>query len=203
MIIRPAAEADADAAARVLTAAFADDPHITGLLPEDRRQDRMEQMFRFEALSNLRTGGHVYLAVDTADASAEPLGVAYWGAPGQEAGRREQLTEAVAMRRIYGRRYKDVKRTYREAARHRPKAPHWYLKVLGTSPQARGRGVGSALIRHGLAQADRGGVGVYLESSKPENVPIYARYGFVEISEIPAYGTAPMIGMWRPAGQQG
>ena len=220
MIIRPAAEADADAAARVLAGAFADDPHITGLLPEDRRQDRMEQMFRFETLSNLRTGGHVYLAVDTADAAtasgtdtttattataattAAPLGVAFWGAPGQEAGWREQLTEAVAMRRIYGRRFKDVKRTYREVARYRPKAPHWYLKVIGTAPEARGRGVGSALIRHGLAQADRAGVGVYLESSTPENVPIYARYGFVEISEIPAYGTAPMIGMWRPAGGQ-
>lgn len=202
MIIRPAAEADADAAARVLAGAFADDPHITGLLPQDRPQDRMEQMFRFEALSNLRTGGHVYVAVDGADTSAEPLGVAYWGAPGQEAGWREQLTEAVAMRRIYGRRFKDVKRTYREVARYRPKAPHWYLKVIGTAPEARGRGVGSALIRHGLAQADRAGVGVYLESSKPENVPIYARYGFAEISEIPAYGTTPLIGMWRPAGGQ-
>lgn len=199
MIIRPAAEADADAAARVLTGAFADDPHITGLLPEDRRQERMEQMFRFETLSNLRTGGHVYLAVDTADAGGVPLGAAFWGAPGHEVSRREQLTEAVAMRRIYGRRFKDVKRTYREVARYRPKAPHWYLKVIGTAPEARGRGVGSALIRHGLAQADHAGVGVYLESSTPENVPIYARYGFVETSEIPAYGTAPMIGMWRPA----
>lgn len=198
MIIRPASEADAKAAGGVLARAFADDPHIVGLLPVDRRAERMQQMFRHEVVSNLRHGGHVYLAVDADVAGSEPLGVAYWGAPGQSSGLADTITEAAATLRTYGRRFGDVVRTYREAERHRPKAPHWYLKVIGASPQARGRGVGSALIRHGLAQADQAGVGVYLESSKPENVPIYARYGFTEISEIPAYGTTPLIGMWRP-----
>lgn len=198
VIIRPSSEADAKAAGRVLARAFADDPHIVGLLPMARRPERMEQMFRREVLNSLRRGGHVYLAAEADAAGGEPLGVAYWGAPGERLRLADTVTETASTLRIYGRRFGDVMRTYREAERHRPKAPHWYLKVIGASPQARGRGVGSALIRHGLAQADRAGVGVYLESSKPENVPIYARYGFTEISEIPAYGTTPLIGMWRP-----
>ncbi len=200
MIIRPASRADAAAAGRVLAGAFADDPHIAGLLPQDRLVQRMEQMFRHEVLATLSDGGHVYLAAEADDVGGEPLGVAYWGAPGQSSGLLEMVAEAASTLRIYGRRFGDAVRTYREAERHRPQAPHWYLKVIGASSQARGRGVGSALIRQGLAQADRDGVGVYLESSKPENVPIYARYGFAETSEIPAYGTTPLIGMWRPAG---
>lgn len=202
MIIRPASQADAAEAARVLAGAFADDPHITGLLPRSGREGRMEQMFRHEVLANLRHGGHVYLATEAGDSAQDPLGVAYWGAPGESSGLLESIREAASTLRIYGGRTADALRTYREAEHHRPKAPHWYLKVIGASPQARGRGVGSALIRQGLEQADRAGVGVYLESSKPGNVPIYARYGFAEISEIPAHGTTPLIGMWRPAGGQ-
>jgi GNAT superfamily N-acetyltransferase len=66
---------------------------------------------------------------------------------------------------------------HRVEARH-PHDPHLYLAILGVEPAAQGRGTGSALIGAGLERCDAEGVGAFLESSKPENVPFYERHGF-------------------------
>jgi ribosomal protein S18 acetylase RimI-like enzyme len=39
-------------------------------------------------------------------------------------------------------------------ARHVPE-PHWYLLIVAVDPDLQGRGIGSALVQDGLAQADR------------------------------------------------
>jgi GNAT superfamily N-acetyltransferase len=55
--------------------------------------------------------------------------------------------------------------------------PHWYVAVLGTAPPHQGRGVGAALLALVLRRCDAEGIGAYLESTKPENVPWYERSG--------------------------
>jgi predicted N-acetyltransferase YhbS len=42
----------------------------------------------------------------------------------------------------------------------------------------RGRGIGRALIDHGLAKADADGAPAWLVTSKSANVPLYERFGF-------------------------
>ncbi|WP_143860746.1 GNAT family N-acetyltransferase, partial [Nocardia cerradoensis] len=59
-----------------------------------------------------------------------------------------------------------------------PREPHWYLAVLGTLPGVRGQGYGQALMRSRLDRCDAEGIPAYLESSKPQNVPYYERFGF-------------------------
>lgn len=201
VVVLPASWADRDSAARVLAEAFAQDEHTVGLLPADDRPRRLIDMFTLNVSETLRAGGHVWLARDSHDARL--LGAAVWHAPGESRGPLSEVREAAAYLRIYGSRCRDAVTTYRMADAHRPRVPHWYLAVIGSSPDARGRGVGSALIRHRLAVADARGQGTYLESSSPANVPIYQRYGFAEIGPIPARGTAPLIGMWRPARSNG
>lgn len=198
LVIIPAAPADRDRAARVLAAAFSADEHIVGLLPADDRATRLRRMFALSVSGTLRAGGHVWLAKDAADGGV--LGVAVWQAPGESRGPLSRVRSTAGYLRVYGRRFRDAGITDRAAEEHRPRVPHWYLAVIGTDPAARGRGAASALIRHRLAVADAHGRGAYLESSTPDNVPIYQRYGFAEISTIPARGTSPLIGMWRPAG---
>jgi ribosomal protein S18 acetylase RimI-like enzyme len=54
----------------------------------------------------------------------------------------------------------------------------WYLVYLGTRPSARGKGYAKKLIQHITARADEEGRACYLESSHPNNPPIYRKYGF-------------------------
>ncbi|MEO0962976.1 MAG: GNAT family N-acetyltransferase [Pseudomonadota bacterium] len=81
-----------------------------------------------------------------------------------------------------------------------PKEPHFYLFTIGVLPGGQGKGLGGALLRSGLAQADRASMPTYLESSKADNIPIYQRYGF-ELRDVPAdlpEGCPPIYPMWRP-----
>ena len=67
---------------------------------------------------------------------------------------------------------------------HRPPQPHWYLEHIAVDAEARGRGLGRALIEHGLSSADAEGVTSWLVTSKPDNLPMYERFGFaVEAAE--------------------
>jgi ribosomal protein S18 acetylase RimI-like enzyme len=56
--------------------------------------------------------------------------------------------------------------------------PHWYLFMLGVSPDFQGRGVGSDLIHPVLEQSDREGVPCYLETSTERGVKFYQKHGF-------------------------
>ena len=56
--------------------------------------------------------------------------------------------------------------------------PHWYLAVLGTSPDQQSKGLGGKVLAPMLARCDRIGMLAYLESSNPANVGFYRRHGF-------------------------
>ena len=81
--------------------------------------------------------------------------------------------------------------------RHPATPPHWYLAVLGTAPQAQGRGHGSAVLAPVLARCDEDGVGAYLESSKERNIAFYARHGFRVTRELRLPRGPRMWAMWR------
>jgi predicted N-acetyltransferase YhbS len=78
-----------------------------------------------------------------------------------------------------------------------PREPHWYLAVLGTDPPHQGKGVGAALMTPVLARCDAEGTGAYLESSKPDNVPYYERFGFRVTGQIDMPKGPTMWPMWR------
>jgi ribosomal protein S18 acetylase RimI-like enzyme len=56
--------------------------------------------------------------------------------------------------------------------------PHWYLQAVGVDPGRHGQGIGTALVREGLARAERDRVPVYLETETERNVAFYAHLGF-------------------------
>lgn len=81
-----------------------------------------------------------------------------------------------------------------------PKEPVWYLEILGVSPRAQGKGVGSGLLRAILAEIRD--MPCYLETGAEANVRLYRRFGF-EVVESAAR-LAPNNGpthwtMLRPA----
>lgn len=81
--------------------------------------------------------------------------------------------------------------------KHPRSPPHWYLSLLGTDPDARGNGFGSAVLQPVLEQCDNDGVGAYLESSKPRNLDFYARLGFRVTDELLLPRGPKMWPMWR------
>ena len=85
-------------------------------------------------------------------------------------------------------------------AAHPRDEPHYYLSLLGTHPDHRGKGIGMALLEHDLALIDADGFPAYLESSNPANNHRYAGVGFEEVGEFSYPGGGPVVTtMWRPA----
>jgi GNAT superfamily N-acetyltransferase len=82
-------------------------------------------------------------------------------------------------------------------SRHPRRPEHWYLSLLGTDPDAQGRGLGSAVLAPALERCDADGVGAYLESSKPRNLDFYARFGFKVMGELRLPMGPTMWQMWR------
>jgi ribosomal protein S18 acetylase RimI-like enzyme len=76
--------------------------------------------------------------------------------------------------------------------------PHWYLFGVAVDPELHNRGIGSAIIREGLALADRESRPCYLETSEPRNLALYKRLGFVVLQEaILGRGGPPAWAMLR------
>jgi ribosomal protein S18 acetylase RimI-like enzyme len=61
--------------------------------------------------------------------------------------------------------------------------PHWYLFGVAVDPELHNQGIGSAIIREGLALADRESRPCYLETSEPRNLGLYKRFGFAVLQE--------------------
>lgn len=196
MAVRPLARADVADAAQVLARAFREDPVSRWLLPDPGSRDRRMRMF-FSTLMRrqvLGLGG-----AETAWIDGGIVGAALWLPPGHWiATTWEQVAALPGFARAYGRRLNVASALVQSMYRAHPKEPHWYLDAIGTDPGRRGLGVGAALLRSRLRICDEQGVPAYLESSNPDNVPLYEHFGF-EVRDglrLPE-GTPRVTPMWR------
>src|SRR5262245_29476379 len=81
-----------------------------------------------------------------------------------------------------------------------PAEPVWLLDSIGVEPSAQGRGVGTALIEHGLERVRASGTAVVLETAQERNVPYYERFGFRTVEDAAAPGGGPHVWFmrWEP-----
>lgn len=76
--------------------------------------------------------------------------------------------------------------------------PHYYLSLLGTRPDARGAGLGMALLAENLALIDAERLPAYLESSNPANDARYEAVGFEKVGAFTTPdGAHTVTTMWR------
>ncbi|HET8785540.1 MAG TPA: GNAT family N-acetyltransferase [Candidatus Limnocylindrales bacterium] len=200
MRTRAATTRDIDAVARCIALAFATDPvWEPALRRADGRTDHHEPYWRM----------FVEAAVDQGSTFMTDAGeaVAVWVPPGGDEltpSGVEALDEFLernldpdgvdAMHRLFARF---------EASRA-PLAAHYYLSLLATHPDHRGRGVGQALLAANLAAWDDADVPAYLESTNPANDHRYARAGFRPIGRFETVrDRAWVTAMWRDVGGPG
>jgi ribosomal protein S18 acetylase RimI-like enzyme len=195
--IRTARAADLEGVSRVLAEAFAEDPVLAGFVPAGpRHHSRMALLFAALLRSGPLPDGTVDVAVD---ARGGILGAAVWEAPGGIPAHRT-LRQAPTFLRALG-----VAGSLRAAVRlrtldrARPGLPHWRLAEVGVGAAARGLGVGSALLAHGLARLDAEGSAAYLESSTTRNRELYRRNSFAELGELTGLAGSRPVAMWRAA----
>jgi ribosomal protein S18 acetylase RimI-like enzyme len=195
--IRPASSADVPALVGLLCRAFDADALANWALRRDGRRGAAFAWFYRLSLDLTLPRGHVVVTEDG-------LGTALWTPPGpwRESWVRELWRLPGFVRAIGVRRAPGVLRAFAALEARHPGGAHYYLMELAVDPRAQGRGIGSALLRHGLARCDERRVGAYLENSNPRNTPLYERHGFrlVERHDLGA-GGPPVWLMWRdPAG---
>nr|WP_263429662.1 GNAT family N-acetyltransferase [Nannocystis pusilla] len=84
---------------------------------------------------------------------------------------------------------------------HHPRAPHFFLAVLGVEPDMQGLQLGSALLRALSARADAAGLPCYLETDREPAKRLYMRHGYEVVGEhdLANLGGVRFWRMQRPA----
>ncbi len=190
---RVATDADLDGLTATLSAAFETDP-LWGRWAFPGAKDDLAVWWRFYIASALRYPC-VWVRGDYAAASV-------WIPPdGTELTEDEEERLEPLLDQLVGPRAPDVmKLVERFEASHPRERPHYYLGLLATHPDYRGRGLGMGLLAENLASMDAEGVPAYLESTNPDNNPRYERLGFRQVGEFTTPdGKRTVATMWRDA----
>ncbi|WP_405098401.1 GNAT family N-acetyltransferase [Micromonospora sp. NBC_01412] len=196
--IAPLPRAEVAPAARILAAAFADDAVVAEFVPHvANRQKKLEQLFT----ATIHAVGLHRNSIDAArDDDGQLLGVAIWEASPSTGESWRMLTQApryLAALRLTGMiRWL---RTRHAFTGYRPTEPHWYLSNIGAAPAARGKGIGSALLRHRLDLVDGQHQPACLEATTPDSQRLYQRFGFQTHSTITVLRATEPTAMIRPA----
>jgi GNAT superfamily N-acetyltransferase len=206
-----ASEEHLDALAGVLADSFVDDPLMTWVFP-DQRRERLAIMFRYLAAGSYVRSGASTVMFD----GNEMVGAALWLPPTHD----EVAEEAY--RAEYGPAFAEamgdgivrLAELGEIMEAHEPVEPHWYLLAVGINPDRQGRGLGRALIEHRLEEIERhvdtqtgretvsdlgpgAGTDVYLEATSPRSRVLYRRLGFADIGELQMNDGPTVWAMWR------
>jgi GNAT superfamily N-acetyltransferase len=187
---RVATRRDLDGVTETLWLAFADDPTWRWAFPE---HEQLRGLWHLLVSSALRYPW-VWIMGDYAAA-------AVWIPPhGTELTTDEEEQLEPLLDRLAGARAHEVMELMeRFDASHPHGEPHYYLTLLGTHPDHRGRGIGMGLLSQNLARIDEEGAAAYLESTNPVNNRRYEGVGFERRGEFRTPGEEhPVATMWRP-----
>ncbi|MBJ8346792.1 GNAT family N-acetyltransferase [Antrihabitans sp. YC2-6] len=195
--VRAITKSDIGGLSKVLGRAFYDDPVMNWMLPGDAaRAKGLPRLFgAITRYQYFATGGCEIALADDGSIG----GAALWAPPDTWKGSQlSELRMMPAMILAFGRRVQVGQEVAETMKKNHPQEPHWYLSTIGTDPAVRGGGHGFALMKSRLDRVDAEHAPAYLESSKPENVPYYERFGFETTGEIVIPDGGPtLFAMWR------
>ncbi|MBV1959282.1 MAG: GNAT family N-acetyltransferase [Pseudomonadales bacterium] len=182
---------DGTQVAAILGSAFTHDPLLNWLTPYT---PLYSSLFLAEIDALYKKHGHIYINKDQS-------GAAIWlpaGVPTKVPFGFRMLTTVFQLVIKSGlgslKRILELEKVFAE---NRPREAHFYLHAIGSSLENQGKGIGSALLKAGLAECDKVGMPAYLESSNQRNNPLYQRYGFEIIGEATFSNNGPTIWFMR------
>jgi GNAT superfamily N-acetyltransferase len=194
--VAEARRADVRELARTLGRAFFDDPVAMWMVPDPgRRAKALPITFGAMARHHYLPGGGLEVASDGMQIAA----AAMWSPPERwRTTRGQELRMLPSFLRAAGTRMARARQADALMKQNHPEEPHWYLGVLGSDPTFRGGGYAWALMESRLSRCDEEHAPAYLESSKPDNVPYYERFGFRVTGELVLPDGGPTLWkMWR------
>lgn len=184
--VRRARPEELDATSQLLARAFLSDPLLRWLIPSDTVWSRRAPRYFRLLLRRGQEHGEVHVTEDGSGAViarppvfTEPRG----------------LDRVVHGLRLLGLLRARAPRSRRLAARLRhahPAEPHWFVSTLGVDAEHRGRGVASSLLAPVLERCDAAAIPCALESSNPDNTPLFRHLGF-EVTERIALDAGPEV----------
>ena len=193
--VRKAGTADVRQLGRTIARAFQDDPALSWAAPDPTRRQRHAPRY-FELLI-----GKIYLPKGEVYLAGEGAAAALWAPPdGWQTPTTASVPLLPSMLRCCGRNLPTtLKMLTSMETRHKSQAePHYYLPFIGTVPDHRGKGLGTALLADMLRRCDEEGRPAYLEATSIRNQSLYHRHGFQVLDEMHwPNGGPPWWPMWR------
>lgn len=185
MGVRRADRRDRDAVLAILEDGFADDPFVAWVTQGKARARRRY----LELVHDRLVAPHGQVWVDEGLRSA-----ALWVPPGAwELSLGAQLRLLPRVARVVGfGRLGLMARASERIEEGRPER-YWYLALVATRRDARGRGLGRAVMAPALERCDRDGELALLETSHPPNVGWYQALGFEVRREVTIGAGAPPV----------
>jgi ribosomal protein S18 acetylase RimI-like enzyme len=173
MEVHVAQPAEVDALASTIARAFYADPVWSWAFPDaDHRLSQLRALWGLCVLGGI---DHQWVLT-----TQQNEAVAVWIPPGCD-----ELVEPFASQLdpllddLLGPRSDLVREVLRRFDASHPRGEsYFYLSLLGTHPDHRGRGIGMALLADGLVRIDQQQMPAYLESSNPANLARYESAGF-------------------------
>lgn len=194
--VQQAENANVKELAHALGRAFFEDPVMTWMIPDaGRRAKGLPIIFAAMARHQFMVAGGTAIAAEGPIVAAAAL----WAPPGRwKVGRSAAVRMLPALFRVLGSGYSRGKQLDELMKANHPEEPHWYLAVIGSDPTYRAQGFGHALMASRLDRIDAEHAPAYLESSNPDNIPYYERFGFEVTGEIEVPDGGPTLWpMWR------
>ncbi|RMJ25580.1 hypothetical protein PHISP_03549 [Aspergillus sp. HF37] len=196
--ILPATKDDAPAFADIFLSAFSDDFNRKLFPPSQNVREWWTGKFTAD-FDKPQSNDVLLKAVDKTDAGQEVIAAfAIWNLPPPDPGAVNQCHEEMpqwpdeANKELCNWFISKMKE---QRVRFVGGRRHYYLDMLGTRPDYHGRGMGSQLLKWGLAKADHDGLEAYLSAS-PAGRPLYEKNGFniVDSEELlPGYFQSCML----------
>ncbi|MFT4186237.1 MAG: GNAT family N-acetyltransferase [Micrococcaceae bacterium] len=184
ILIEQATKADIESCAKILANAFKGDLVVADIVPgKHNRVQRLTIMFSAIMRTTALHNGVIDIAREAADKPI--IGVAIWENPEKSTNLWAEIREIPNFLKAIGiRNIVSALSVLKIFKKYRPSEKHWYLSDIAVSPDARGLGVGSALLEYRLNKIDKTALPAYLESTTDSNRRLYERYGFKKVDTI-------------------
>ncbi len=186
-------------AAAAMASAFAEAPRFRFLVPSAaQRPAKLRWYWEASIRANVMSGRVVHVV--RGESSGGVLGVAIWDPPGQPGHSVPTLVRsglwAVPLR-LGIPAYRRRRSLGRLLSGLGAPQPCWYLDAIGVEPSEQGKGLGTALLDFMLERIDEDALPSFLDTSVPDNLGYYERFGFRVTAESALPNGIPLWGMTR------